>query len=45
MAYDGWWHYSNLNVYSLKLYNRALNEQEIKENYDKTIAYHNILQN
>ena len=43
MAYDGWWHYSNLNVYSLKLYNRALNEQEIKENYDKTIAYHNIL--
>ncbi len=43
VSQEGWWHYSNLNVYSLKLYNRALNEQEVKENYNKTIAYHNIL--
>ena len=41
MYYDGSWHYSKMNAYSIKLYNRGLSEQEVKENYDKAVAYHN----
>ena len=36
------WNYSKFTVYSLRLYNRPLNEEELKSNYDKTIAEHNI---
>jgi len=32
--------YSKLTLYSLRLYNRPLNENELKNNYDKTIAAH-----
>ncbi len=38
------WHYSKMNAYSIKLYNRGLNDQEVKENYNKAVAYHNLLQ-
>ena len=41
---DGRWHYSKMNAYSIKLYNRGLNDQEVKENYNKAVAYHNLLQ-
>lgn len=44
MDADGKWHYSKMNAYSLKLYNRGLSEQEVKENYNKAVAYHNTLQ-
>ena len=44
MGTGGRWHYSKMNAYSIKLYNRGLNEQEVKENYDKSVAYHNLLQ-
>ena len=44
MDKDGAWHYSKMNAYSIKLYNRGLNEQEVKENYNKSVAYHNLLQ-
>ena len=27
------------------MYNRGLSEQEVKENYNKAVAYHNTLQN
>lgn len=43
MSGAGWWHYSKMNAYSLKLYNRGLSEKEIKENYNKAVAYHNTL--
>ena len=38
------WSYSKLTIYSLRLYNRPLNESELKSNYDKTIAAHTIEQ-
>ena len=44
MDKSGAWHYSKMNAYSIKLYNRGLNEQEVKENYNKSVAYHNLLQ-
>ena len=37
------WHYSKMNAYSIKLYNRGLNEQEVKDNYNKAVAYHELL--
>ena len=38
----GTWIYAETTIYSLRLYNRPLNEDELKSNYDKTIAEHNI---
>ena len=35
--------YSKMDLYSCRLYNKVLNDDEIKENYDKTVAYHNML--
>ncbi len=43
MVADGRWHYSKMNAYSIKLYNRGLNDQEVKENYNKAVAYHDLL--
>lgn len=43
MKSDGWWHYSKMKVNALRLYNRALNEQEAKENYEKATAYHSAI--
>ena len=43
MEGNGYWHYSKMNAYSIKLYNRGLNDQEVKENYNKAVAYHNLL--
>ena len=43
MSQAGAWHYSKMNAYSIKLYNRGLNGQEVKENYNKAVAYHNLL--
>lgn len=43
MDKDGAWHYSKMNTYTLKLYNRGLNEEEVKNNYNKSVAYHNAL--
>lgn len=41
---DGWWHYSKMNAYTLRLYNRALNGEEVKDNYQKSKDYHENLQ-
>ena len=43
MSNDGWWHYSKMNVYTLRLYNHALSSDEVKENYQKSVAYHENL--
>lgn len=37
--------YGKMNIYACRLYNKVLNADEIKENYDKTVAYHNLLVN
>ena len=34
------WHSTKITIYSLRLYNRPLNENELKNNYDKTLAAH-----
>ena len=36
------WHFTKITIYSLRLYNRPLNENELKNNYDKTIAAHSL---
>ena len=36
------WLYCKMIMYSLRLYNRPLNESELTNNYDKTIAAHTI---
>ena len=36
------WIYSKSTIYTLRLYNRPLNESELKSNYDKTVAAHTI---
>ena len=35
--------YSKMNLYACRLYNRILTAEEISENTDKTIYYHNLL--
>ena len=43
MDNNGCWHYSKMNAYSIKLYNRGLSAEEVKDNYNKAVAYHNAL--
>ena len=43
MNNNGCWHYSKMNAYSIKLYNRGLSAEEVKDNYNKAVAYHNAL--
>ena len=35
--------YSQVDIYACRLYNKVLTADEIKANYDKTVAYHNLL--
>ena len=41
MSNPGWWFYTKMNTYTLRLYNRGLTEQEVKDNYEKTVGYYN----
>ena len=43
MGHTNWWHYMQMNAYTFRLYNRALTAEEVKENYDVSVAYHNLL--
>ncbi len=43
MNTDGWWHYSKMNAYCLRLYSRALTEEEVNKNYEKSVEYHSLL--
>ena len=36
-------HYSKVDIYACRLYNKVLTSEEVKANYDKTVAYHNVL--
>lgn len=40
MTKGGYWHYPKLNVYTSRLYSKALTPEEVKDNYDKSVAYH-----
>lgn len=42
---EGNWHYTNCEIYSLRLYNRSFEENEVLANYNATVAYHDILVN
>ena len=44
MSTDGWWHYSKMNAYTLRLYNHALTSDEVEDNHQKSVAYHESLQ-
>ena len=44
MTGDGWWHYSKMSAYTLRLYNHALSSDEVADNYQKSVAYHESLQ-
>lgn len=41
---DGLWHYSKMNAYCLRLYSRALSEEEVSKNYEKSVEYHSLLE-
>lgn len=38
------WHYSKMNAYCLRLYSRALSEEEVNKNYEKSVLYHSLLE-
>ena len=44
MNTDGWWNYSKMNAYCLRLYSRALSEDEVHKNYEKSVEYHSLLE-
>ena len=37
--------YSKMSLYSCRLYNKVLTDDEVKANYNQTVAYHNMLIN
>ena len=43
MTGEGYWNYSKMNAYCLRLYSRALTEEEVNKNYDKSVTYHDLL--
>ena len=41
----GYWHYSKMNCYALRLYNRGLTDEEIRQSIEDTKKYHKMLEN
>lgn len=39
----GYWHYSKMQTYCMRLYNRGLSEEEIIDNYNTTKAYYSAI--
>ena len=37
--------YLNASVYALRVYSRALSDDEVKKNYEKSVEYHSLLSN
>ena len=35
--------YSKVDIYACRLYNKVLTDEEIKDNYNATVTYHNML--
>ena len=44
MGDPDWWFLTHMDCYSLRFYNRALTDDEVKANRKKTIEYHKILE-
>ena len=36
-------YYAKMDLYACRLYNKVLTDEEIKQNCEKTVAYHNLL--
>ena len=36
MTNNGWWHYSKMDAYTLRLYNRALTDEEVEMSYNNS---------
>ncbi len=45
MTEAGAWNYSKMNAYCLRLYSRALSEEEVMKNYEKSVEYHSLQEN
>ena len=43
MTGEGYWAYSNCSVYATRLYAKALTDEEVKGNYNKTVKYLQLL--
>ena len=39
------WEYGKMSAYCLRLYSRALSEEEVTKNYEKSIEYHSLPEN
>ena len=39
---EGNFHYAKLHAYSFRLYNRALTDDEVNKNYEKSVEYHSL---
>ena len=45
MESSTWWHFPEMDCYSMRLYNRDLTESEVLANYNATVSYHDFLEN
>lgn len=45
MNANNYWLYPKMKIYALRLYSRALTEEEVTKNYQKSIEYHSVLEN
>ena len=43
MSQEGYWHYSKMHTYCMRLYNKGLSEEEIMNNYNTTKAYYSAV--
>ena len=44
MSNEDWWHFPEMECYSMKLYNVPLSEDGVSKNYEATIKYHQFLE-
>lgn len=44
MGGENLWYNTHMECYSLRFYNRALTDDEVHKNYEKTKEYHKILE-
>ena len=36
------WNYGKMKAYCLRLYSKALSEEEVTKNYEKSVEYHSL---
>ncbi len=44
MNRDNYWLYPKMKIYALRLYSRALTDEEVNKNYEKSVEYHSLLE-